>query len=181
MQAVEAAIRGVCARHDPLAPPKPVSADETLPFDCVPFGVGGTTVADITETMVFFDDWQSRYGYLIDLGNKMPKLPDSFRTRSRYVHGCQSQVWIDSRFNVQHQPGEPGVMEFIADSDSLIGRGLIALVLSGLNRLSPSEIAVCDMQACFQEIGLMQHLSPLRGNGLLAMVQHIRTMAAGHA
>lgn len=124
----------------------------------------------IVDDLSFFDDWEQRYQYIIDLGKDLPALPDTLRTSERLVKGCQSNVWIE----VQPQNGKLG---FQVDSDAHIVRGLLVLVLAAYNNKSPQEILAFDIDAYFQQLDLERHLSPTRGNGLRAMVARIQAIA----
>jgi cysteine desulfuration protein SufE len=149
-----------------------VSEAATAPFEAVPFG-RSVSAADVEETLGFLDDWEDRYRYIIDLGKELPALPEALRTEDRYVHGCQSQVWIDHR----RDPAS-GHLQFVVDSDALIVRGLAGIVLAMLNDRPAAEIRDADVEDYFERIDLLGHLSPTRGNGLRAMVQKIRDLAA---
>lgn len=135
-----------------------------------PFGQDITT-DDILDTLGFFDDWEERYKYIIDLGKQLPAMDDSKKTEDYLLRGCQSQVWIDSELN-------DGVLTFEADSDAHIVRGLLGVVLAAYNHKSPADILAFDIDAYFSRIDLVKHLSPTRGNGLRAMVEKIRSLAA---
>jgi len=126
---------------------------------------------EIVEEFSFFDDWMDRYQYLIDLGRKLPEFPESEKVEANRVHGCQSQVWL-------LVGGDAERMEFQANSDSAIVCGLIALLIRVYSGLAAK--AILNTQPHFiQDIGLAQHLSPTRSNGLHAMLQTIRGHAAG--
>ena len=123
----------------------------------------------IIEEFAFFGDWTERYQYLIDLGRKLPPLPDELKTEAHKVHGCQSQVWLVA-------DGDACALTFRAISDSAIVSGLIALLLRVYSGRSAAEIL--DTPPRFIEaIGLAQHLSPTRSNGLAAMLAKIREYA----
>ncbi|MCC5886597.1 MAG: SufE family protein [Gammaproteobacteria bacterium] len=141
-------------------------------FDAVPFG-RSIDAEEIEESLGFFDDWEDRYRYIIDLGKELPGLPNELKTEDRFIHGCQSQVWIDHRLDP-----ETGRLQFVVDSDALIVRGLAGIVLSALNNQTPEAIRAFDMEAYFERLDLLKHISPTRGNGLRSMVQKIRTLAA---
>ena len=126
--------------------------------------------AAIAEEFAFFGDWSERYQYLIDLGRKLPPLADALRTDEHKVSGCQSQVWI-----VPH--GDASGLAFEAISDSSIVSGLIALLLRVYSGRPATEILATEPQFV-QALGLKQHLSPTRSNGLAAMVTRIRALAA---
>ncbi|HBR95868.1 MAG TPA: Fe-S cluster assembly protein SufE [Gammaproteobacteria bacterium] len=134
-----------------------------------PFGNTITPEA-VIDTLGFFDDWEERYRYIIDLGKELPSMPEELHTEDREIKGCQSHVWI-----------EPSVVEgrlcFAVDSDAHVVRGLLAVVLAAVNNKSASDILAFDMEAYFQKIDLLKHLSPTRGNGLRAMVERVRQVA----
>lgn len=130
-----------------------------------PFG-DTITPESIIDTLSFFDDWESRYKYIIDLGKELPAMPDELHTQDRVVKGCQSLVWIDSCV-------VDGCFQFNVDSDAHIVKGLLAILMAAVNNKSSAEIMAFDMEAYFQEIDLVKHISPTRGNGLRAMVNRI--------
>ncbi|EED31645.1 SufE protein probably involved in Fe-S center assembly [gamma proteobacterium NOR5-3] len=134
-----------------------------------PFGVS-VTADDIIENLGFFDSWEDRYRYIIDLGRELPAMPEELRSDERLVRGCQSQVWIDVSEEQER-------LQLSVDSDAFIVKGLLAVVLAALNNKSPSDVLAFDINAYFEELGLMRHLSATRGNGLLAMVARIRDEA----
>ena len=136
-----------------------------------PFG-SAITSDDILEDLEFFDDWEDRYRYIIDLGKKLPAMPAELKTDANFVHGCQSQVWISAHFNADSQ-----TLTFCVDSDAHIVRGLAAMVMAAFNQRSPQEILDFDVDAYFGKTQLIQHLSPTRGNGLKSMVAKIRAAA----
>ncbi|MEO1078663.1 MAG: SufE family protein [Pseudomonadota bacterium] len=138
-------------------------------YDANPFGTS-ISADDIVENLSFFDSWEDRYRYIIDLGRELPELPADRRTEDRLVRGCQSQVWIDVG---EHE----GKLQLIADSDAFIVKGLLAVVLAAYNDKEPKAVLDFDIDAYFDQLGLMQHLSPSRGNGLRAMVARIRDIA----
>ena len=125
---------------------------------------------DILDTLSFFDDWEERYKYIIDLGRELPSLPEAERTELNLVRGCQSQVWL-----ISHT--ENGKLYFDADSDAFIVKGLLAVVLAAYNGKTPEEILAFDIESYFSELNLLKHLSVTRGNGLRAMVQRIQATA----
>lgn len=132
----------------------------------------GTDVTsdDILETLAFFDSWEDRYKYIIDLGRELPALEDQHRTDTNIVRGCQSQVWLTSR-------EEGGKLFFDADSDAFIVKGLLAVVLAAYNGQTPAAILAFDIEDYFSRLNLLKHLSVTRGNGLRAMVKRIRDTA----
>lgn len=125
----------------------------------------------IVEDLEFFDDWEDRYKYIIDLGKEMPLMDASLQTDERLVKGCQSNVWID----VKQQADR---LLFWVDSDAIIVRGLLALVMAAYNDKTVAEILEFDIQRYFEQLDLEQHISPTRGNGLRAIVARIQSMAA---
>jgi len=134
-----------------------------------PFGVSITS-DDIVETLSFFDDWEERYRYLIDLGKELPEMPVEKQTDEHLIRGCQSKVWL-------HYQSDDNKFWFEADSDAFIVKGLLALVLAAYSGKSSEEILGFDIDAYFDSLDLMSHLTPTRGNGLRAMVARIREIA----
>lgn len=133
----------------------------------------GTDVTsdDIVETLSFFDTWEDRYKYIIDLGRELPPLDAGQRSEENIVRGCQSQVWLASS-----QQGDR--LFFDADSDAFIVKGLLAVVLAAYNAKTPEQILAFDIDGYFEQLNLMKHLSLTRGNGLRAMVKRIQETAA---
>lgn len=125
---------------------------------------------DILDTLGFFDSWEDRYKYIIDLGKELPEMPPALHTEDRLVRGCQSQVWIDTRV-------QDGRLQLAVDSDAFIVKGLLAVVLAAYNNKPPAEVLAFDIDAYFEQLDLLRHLSPTRGNGLRAMVQRIQDIA----
>jgi cysteine desulfuration protein SufE len=120
-----------------------------------------------------FDAWDDRYDYLIELGEELPELPAELKREEFKVQGCQSQVWLLAR----PLAGEPPRLEITADSDSLIVRGIIAILLLCYSGRSVEDILAFDVRAVLERIGLSRHLSPSRSNGLHSMVKRIRQNA----
>ncbi|MCW8331309.1 cysteine desulfurase sulfur acceptor subunit CsdE [Photobacterium sp. SDRW27] len=139
----------------------------TLPTH--PFGTEVTTKSIIAQ-MQAANGWEDRYRNVIQLGKKLPALPDSLKQEQLKVSGCESQVWL-----AHQQDGE--IFHFAADSDARIVRGLITLVLAAYEGKTASEIRAFDIDGYFDSLGLMAHLSPSRGNGLWAIVGQIKTLA----
>lgn len=135
-----------------------------------PFG-SSITSEDIVDTLGFFDDWEERYKYIIDLGKELPMMDDAKKNEHFLLRGCQSQVWID------HEEKD-GKLLFEADSDAHIVRGLLGMVLAAYNQKTPADILAFDIEAYFKQVDLVKHLSPTRGNGLRAMVKKIQDTAA---
>ncbi|MEW9798920.1 SufE family protein [Alteromonas sp. CYL-A6] len=129
---------------------------------------------EIIDDLAFFDDWEQRYQYIIDLGKHLPGLPEEARTPDRLVKGCQSNVWL-----LPHQ--QDGVFRFEVDSDAVIVQGLLALVMAAYNNKSANEILAFDIDGYFSELDLERHITPTRGNGLRAIVGKIRELAASAA
>ena len=116
-----------------------------------------------------FDDWMDRYQLLIDLAGQQPALDPKYKTESNLIEGCQSRVWLQADY-------ADGLVHFQADSDALIVKGIVALLLRVLNDLPPEEISSADLYF-IERIGLREHLSPTRSNGLVAMVRQMRMYA----
>lgn len=129
------------------------------------------TTTEILDDLAFFDDWEERYKYIIELGRELPAMEDALRTPERLVKGCQSNVWIDVRSAGDH-------LQFVVDSDAVIVRGLLALVMAAYNDKTPAAITAFDIDAYFRGLDLERHLSPTRGNGLRAIVGRIQAVAA---
>ena len=127
---------------------------------------------NIRTTFAFFDDWEDKYRFLIDLGKSVPVLPAQFRVAENLVRGCQSQVWLLDDYDTQHDQ-----LKLQIDSDAHIVRGLIAIVLATYDGRSPNEIVAFNIENLFDELDLMNHLSATRGNGLRALVKRINDSA----
>ncbi|MBB5044548.1 SufE family protein [Shinella fusca] len=132
------------------------------------------TLQDIIDDFAFLEDWEDRYRYVIELGKALPDLPEDKRTAQNKVQGCASQVWLVSHT----EGGADPVMTFEGDSDAHIVRGLVAIVLAIYSGRHASDIAATDAIDTFNEIGLVEHLSSQRANGLRSMVKRIREEAA---
>jgi len=122
-----------------------------MSFENNPFGVS-ITVEDILDTLGFFDAWEERYKYIIDLGKELPDMDASKKVDENIVRGCQSQVWIDSA-------EIDGKLFFDVDSDAFIVKGLLGLVMAAYNAKSPKEIKAFDIESYFEELSLIKHLS----------------------
>ena len=129
---------------------------------------------DIVETFSFLDDWEDRYRHVIDLGKAMPTLPDSMKSGLTKVDGCVSQVWIAPEIE---GAGPSARLSFLGDSDAMIVKGLIAVLRAMLNGRPVEEILSTDVHGELGRLGLDQHLSPQRSNGLKAMVARLRALA----
>ena len=132
------------------------------------------TFEDIAETFDFLDDWEDRYRYVIELGKAMPDLDPALQVAATKVDGCASQVWIAPR--VEGQGGDARI-GFDGTSDALIVRGLIAILKALLSEKTADEILSTDAPAAFARLGLDQHLSAQRSNGLRAMMTRVREIA----
>ncbi len=132
------------------------------------------TAAQLIDEFEMFDDWNDRFQYIIELGDQLDPFPEEHRLESNLVQGCQSNVWLVADV----VPGDPPRVEFHADSDSQIVRGLIAILVMLLSGKSPEEIAQADVESLFQRLELQRHLSRSRSNGLFSMVKRIRELAA---
>jgi len=130
------------------------------------------TQNDIVEEFSVFEDWLDRYNYLIELGNDLPEIDPKYRTNEYLINGCQSKVWL-------HADLVDGKMEFKADSDAIIVKGIVALLVKVLNGRTPGEIMENELHF-IEDIGLRQNLSPTRSNGLLAMVKKMRLYAMAY-
>jgi cysteine desulfuration protein SufE len=128
----------------------------------------------IIDDFAYLDEWEDRYRYVIELGKALPELPEDKRTSENKVQGCASQVWLVS--HVAEDGADP-VLSFEGDSDAHIVRGLVAIVLAAYSGKPASEIAQTDAIEIFNRIGLVEHLSAQRANGLRSMVKRIRDKA----
>ncbi len=128
---------------------------------------------EIVDEFSSFDEWLDKYNYLIELSAELPQIDDAHRTDQYVIKGCQSRVWIDAKF-------EDGKIYFSADSDAIITKGIIALLIRVLSGRTPEE--VLDMKLDFiDEIGLRENLSPTRANGLVSMIRQMRLFAVAFA
>jgi cysteine desulfuration protein SufE len=135
-------------------------------------------LADITADFSLLDDWEDRYRYLIELGRGLPPLPEALRTDANKVRGCASQVWLATSMRRSDGQSEFG---FVADSDAHIVRGLIAILAAIYNGRSIDAVTSLDPQPVFAKLGLNEHLTPQRSNGLASMVARIRADASAMA
>jgi cysteine desulfuration protein SufE len=129
---------------------------------------------EIAETFEFLDDWEDRYGYVIELGKKMEPLDEALKGPETKVDGCASQVWIAPRI----EAGPPARLHFRGDSDALIVKGLIAILTALYSGRTADEILGTDAEAALGRLQLQDHLSSQRSNGLKAMVKRLRDLAA---
>ncbi len=126
---------------------------------------------NIIDQFADIDDWMDRYACIIDMGNELAPISDELKTPDRLIEGCQSRVWLDAEKN-----GD-GTLTFKADSDAIIVKGIISMLVDVLSGHTPDEILNADLHF-INDIGLTEHLSPTRSNGLLAMVKQMRAYAA---
>ena len=124
---------------------------------------------EIIEEFSGFDDWMDKYQLLIDLGGEQPPLDEKYKTEQNLIDGCQSRVWLQADY-------ADGKIHFTAESDALIVKGIVALLIRVLSDHTPQEILDADLYF-IEQIGLKEHLSPTRSNGLLAMVKQMRMYA----
>lgn len=127
---------------------------------------------EIIEDFTAFDDWMDRYNLLIDLGKELPEIDPKYKTGEYLIEGCQSKVWI-------HAEMKDGLIHFTADSDAIITKGIISLLIKVLNKRTPKEILDTDLKF-IEAIGLQNNLSPTRANGLLAMIKQIKLYAMAY-
>ena len=128
-------------------------------------------INELTENFEFLDGWEDKYRYIIELGEQLTPLPEKFKTEEWKVRGCQSQVWLVPIKN------DDGKIDFMGDSDAMIVKGLIAIVLMIYSHKSPSEIKSVAVDDIFAKLGLSEHLSPSRRNGLISMTEKIKHYA----
>lgn len=132
------------------------------------------TLNEMIDDFGFLDDWEDRMRYVIELGKALPDLPDADKTAENKVQGCASQVWL----SVSSGEGADPVMHFRGDSDAFIVRGLVAIVLEAYSDKKASDVVAFDALDLFKQIGLLEHLTAQRANGLRSMIQRIREEAA---
>lgn len=125
---------------------------------------------EIIDEFVDIEDWMDRYAYIIDLGNALPAIDEKFKTPQYIIEGCQSRVWLNAELN------EVGKIIYTADSDAIIVKGIISLLIQVLSNHTPQEILDADLYF-IDKIGLSEHLSPTRSNGLVAMVKQMKVYA----
>ena len=125
---------------------------------------------EVVEEFAFFgDDWESKYEHLIELGKTLPVIAPELKTDDRIIQGCQSRVWLNAEL-------QNGTVHFTADSDAILTKGMIALIIRVLSNHAPEEILAADLQF-IKQIGLAEHLSPTRANGLVSMLQRMKQEA----
>lgn len=133
----------------------------------------GVKLNDVIEAFELFDDWEDRYKYIIDLARKLPTFPEEKRQNKFKVRGCVSQVWIAPHWSDEH----PSKFYFDGDSDAHIVKGLVALMVLIFSGKTAPEILATDARTIMTKLGLSEHLSPMRTNGLFSMIERIGTVA----
>lgn len=128
-----------------------------------------TLEKEITDEFSVYDDWMDKYAYLIEIGTAMPGMDERHKTDDNLIKGCQSRVWFNAELR-------DGLLYFTADSDAIITKGIAGLLVRVFSGQKPADIAKADLKF-IDEIGLTQHLSPTRSNGLLSMVKQIKMYA----
>ena len=143
----------------------------------MPAAAAESTIAERENELVaefsLFDDWMGRYEHLIDLGRQIPKIADAYKDEAHRIRGCQSKVWV-------HAENQGGRLHLTGDSDAAITRGLAALLIRVLDDQPPEAVAGAEL-GFLEDLGMEEHLSPTRKNGLHAMVQQIKERAAALA
>ena len=130
------------------------------------------TIDEIISEFASFDDWMDKYNYLIEMGKSLPTLEDRYRTDSNLISGCQSRVWLHSEY-------KEGIIIFSADSDAVITKGIVNLLIRVFSSHTPDEIIEAETEF-LDVIGLKDHLSPTRSNGLLSMIKQIKLYALAY-
>jgi cysteine desulfuration protein SufE len=134
-----------------------------------------TTIDTIRADFAFLDEWEDRYRYVIDLGRSLEPLDEAAHNEANKVRGCVSQVWLERE--TQQDAGGRTILHYRGDSDSHLVRGLVAIAIALFSDRTPEEILATDARATFRELGLEQHLTPQRSNGVRAMIERIRADA----
>jgi cysteine desulfuration protein SufE len=134
------------------------------------------TITEIQEEIIedfgLFEDWMQRYEFIIETGKSLPQISEIHKSDDNLIKGCQSKVWLDASY-------EDGKMSYTADSDAILTKGIIALLLQVYNNKTPDEVLGAEPYF-IDKIGLKEHLSPTRANGLLSMVKQIKLLALAH-
>lgn len=133
-------------------------------------------IAEIEEAFELLDDWELRFEYLLDLGKRLPPLPDGGKTQANRVHGCQASVWMVMSLHPHDAPHQPRI-QLRALSDAFIVNGLIAILLCLYDDKTPAQALAVDAEALFKKLQLDSHLSPTRRNGLHSMITRVRALA----
>ena len=124
---------------------------------------------EIVDEFSMFDDWMQRYEYIIDLGKSLPLIDEQYKTEDNIIKGCQSKVWV-------HAEQKEGKIIFTADSDAILTKGIIGILIRAFSNQKPADILEANTDF-IDEIGLKEHLSPTRANGLVSMIKHIKMYA----
>jgi len=124
---------------------------------------------ELVEEFEMFDDWMDRYNYIIEMGKDLDGMPEELKTKQYLISGCQSQVWLTAKYN-------DGIINFQADSDAIITKGIVQLLLKVVEGRTPKELVEEDF-SFLDKIGLKEHLSPTRSNGLTSMIKQIKLYA----
>jgi cysteine desulfuration protein SufE len=127
---------------------------------------------EIVEEFSIYDDWMDRYEYMIDLGKNLPLIDESLKTDDRIIKGCQSKVWVNAQL-------ESDKIAFTADSDAIITKGIIAILIRAWSGQKPADIIAANTDF-IDEIGLKEHLSPTRANGLVSMIKQLKMYAIAY-
>ncbi len=127
---------------------------------------------EIVEEFSMFDDWMQRYEYMIELGKSLPLIKEQYKTDDNIIKGCQSKVWVHAELEGDH-------LVFTADSDAIITKGIIAILIRSFSHQKPQDIIDADT-AFIDEIGLKEHLSPTRANGLVSMIKQLKLYAVAY-
>jgi len=163
-------------RFSQYAEPKILNKEKKATFVSSNLRIFIMNIEEVQQEIILefsaFEDWMDKYSFLIELGNNLPPMDEKLKTEQNIIRGCQSQVWINAEFH-------EGKIKYQGDSDALIVKGLVALILRVVNDQSPSEIINASFQF-IDEIGLKEHLSPTRSNGLLAMIKQIKLYAVAY-
>ncbi len=128
--------------------------------------------AEIVDEFSMFDDWMQRYEYMIELGKSLPLIDEQYKTDDNIIKGCQSRVWVHAKLDTDK-------LVFTADSDAIITKGIIAILIRVFSNQSPKEIMEADTEF-IDEIGLKEHLSPTRANGLVSMIKQLKLYAIAY-
>ncbi len=127
---------------------------------------------EIIQEFAIFEDWMDKYAYLIELGNELPEFNEDAKKDENLIDGCQSKVWFDAAM-------DDGVINFIADSDAIITKGIASLLIRVMSGQSPQDILSCELYF-IEKIGLNDHLSPTRSNGLMSMIKQLKLYAMAY-
>ena len=127
---------------------------------------------DIVEEFAMFDDWMERYEYMIDLGKSLPLIDEKYKIEENLIKGCQSKVWVHAEMNDDK-------IAFTADSDAIITKGIVAILIRAFSNQHPKDILEADTQF-IDDIGLKEHLSPTRANGLVSMIKQLKMYAIAY-